>query len=86
MALSRAQRILLLQGPVGPMFDRLARWLQAGGASVQRIIFQGGDRADTTALIPVSYQGSLEAWDGFLNDFLTVHAIDCVVLFGQSRH
>jgi len=86
MALGRAQRILLLQGPVGPMFDRLTRWLQAGGASVQRIIFQGGDRADTTALIPVPYRGSLEAWDGFLNDFLKLHAIDCVVLFGQSRH
>lgn len=68
------------------MFDRLTRWLQAGGASVQRIIFQGGDRADTTALIPVTFSGSLEEWDGFLDDFLTVHDIDCIVLFGQSRH
>ncbi len=86
IALVRAQRILLLQGPVGPMFDRLTRWLQAGGASVQRIIFQGGDRADATALLPVPFFGPLEDWDGFLNDFLTLHDIDCIVLFGQSRH
>ena len=67
------------------MFDRLTRWLRAGGASVHRIVFQGGDLLDTRALIPVRFQQSLVEWARFLDDFLDLHDIDCIVLFGQSR-
>jgi capsular polysaccharide export protein len=67
------------------MFDRLTRWLRAGGASVHRIVFQGGDLLDTKALIPIRFQERFPEWEQFLDDLLDQHDIDCIVLFGQSR-
>src|SRR5256885_12968535 len=38
-----AKRVLLLQGPVGPFFRRLATLLRAAGAEVHKVNFNGGD-------------------------------------------
>src|SRR5207253_3330067 len=39
----RGKRVLLLQGPVGPFFRRLAARLRAAGAEVHKVNFNGGD-------------------------------------------
>ena len=44
LQLASSRHALLLQGPVGPFFDRLTRWLESNGTSVHRVIFQAGDR------------------------------------------
>ena len=85
LALCAASTVLLLQGPIGPFYDRLARWLQAQGKRVLRVAFQGGDLADCRAVEPLAYRGTLEAWPAFLGELLVREKVDAVVLFGQSR-
>jgi capsular polysaccharide export protein len=85
LALCAASTILLLQGPLGPFYDRLARWLQGQGKRVLRVAFQGGDLADCRVVEPVVYRGTLEAWPAFLADLLAREDVDAVVLFGQAR-
>ena len=83
--LQNAKSVLLLQGPVGAFFDRLATWLMQQGAKVQRVAFQGGDLHDSQVLQPIAYKQGLQHWPEFLAQLLHTHHIDCVVLFGQSR-
>ena len=85
LALCASTTVLLLQGPIGPFYDRLARWLQAQGKRVLRVAFQGGDVADSRALEPVVYRGTREAWPEYLGELLTREEVDAVVLFGQAR-
>jgi len=84
-ALQQAKSVLLLQGPVGAFFDRLSTWLQHQGAQIRRVAFQGGDVYDSQALKPIAFRQSLKDWPAFFGQLLQDHAIDCVVLFGQSR-
>lgn len=80
-----AQRALMLQGPVGPFFDRLAHWLHQHGIASHRVVFQGGDEADCQALTPIRYTGTLKDWPAQCQQLLEQHGIDCIVLFGQAR-
>ena len=86
LALSSSKSVLLLQGPVGPFFDRLANWLIDRGVTVNRIVFQAGDEHDCQVLSPIRYTALLSEWPSFLNETLTQLQIEHVVLFGQSRH
>lgn len=83
--LKTSSHILLLQGPVGPFFDRLTTWLQKANASVYRVALQGGDEGDCKILKPIAYQGTLCGWPEFLENLIRELNIDCLVLFGQSR-
>ena len=83
--LAQARRVLLLQGPLGPFFDRLTVWLQEGGAQVHLVAFQGGDVYDSRRIKPIIYSRKLEEWPAFVTDLYNNLDIDCVVLFGQSR-
>ena len=44
--LESAENILLLQGPVGNFFLRLADWLTANGKTVHKFNFNAGDVAE----------------------------------------
>lgn len=83
--LAKARRVLMLQGPVGPFFDRVAQWLQQRGCQVQRVVFQGGDEQDSRAVDPIRFTGSPAAWPAFLGEVLAQGRPDCIVLFGQGR-
>lgn len=76
---------LLLQGPLGPFFDRLTHWLQERGKRVSRVAFQAGDVHDCRAIEPVIYRGTPAAWRDFLSNLVTRLDVDCIILFGQSR-
>ena len=41
--LTGSRRVLLLQGPIGPFFWRLANFLKIRNADVVKINFNGGD-------------------------------------------
>ncbi len=78
-------RVLLLQGPVGPFFARVADALREGGAAgVQKINFCGGDwlyyRKDST-----NYCGTLNDWPEYLEQYLAQYRIDVLILFGDCR-
>ncbi len=79
----RGRRVLLLQGPLGPFFSRLARDLRAVGADVQKINFNGGDQVFNPD--GIAYTGTLDAWPAWLQGHLAVSRIDVVALFGDRR-
>ncbi len=78
------RRVLLLQGPVGPFFSRLARDLERAGAIVRKINFNGGDwlfypRAD------LNFRGDLREWRRVLSERLSAWNIDTVFLYSDCR-
>jgi capsular polysaccharide export protein len=80
----RDRNILLLQGPVGPFFARLAQDLRWAGAQVHKINFNGGDwlfypRGAT------QYRGTLEDLPAFLEQVCREKRIDVIMLFGDCR-
>lgn len=78
-------RVLLLQGPMGPFFKRLANWLTARGARCWKINFNGGDWLYFRGPNAVDFRGEIEEWPEFLEDFLLSREIDKVFLFGDCR-
>ncbi len=81
-----SRRFLMLQGPHGPFFARLARMLEAAGAEVWRVGFTGGDRAfwaGRRSYIP--YRGDEIRWPAFLADTVERLAITDLVLYGDTR-
>lgn len=80
----RGKRVLLLQGPVGPFFRRLARVLEEDGAEVHKVNFNGGD----CLFYPsgaILWRGSLEDWPHYFQELLDRLEIDVVLLFGDCR-
>ena len=83
-----ADRILLLQGPIGPFFQHFADWLkQRHGKTVYKLNFNPGDeifypesRANTFA-----YRGTYTDFDRYLKQFIESRCIDAVVCFGDTR-
>ena len=76
----------MLQGPVGPFFDRLALWLKDKGVPlVNRVAFSGGDVWDCKALLPMRFSGALVEWPIYLQNLISTFKVDCIVLFGQAR-
>jgi len=80
----RNRNILLLQGPVGPFFARLAQDLRWAGANVHKVNFNGGDwlfysRGATP------YRGRVDAFPDFLETLCRELRIEVVMLFGDCR-
>ena len=85
-ALLQSRSVLLLQGPVGPFFDRLTDWLKTKGVPlVNRIAFSGGDLWDCRAQIPLHFKSTLVEWPMYLQYIFNTFNVDCIVLFGQAR-
>lgn len=77
--------VLLLQGPMGPFFHRLAQDLRAvGAAAVHKVNFNAGDQL----FYPrgaIAWRGPPEHWPAFLGSLLDRLDIDVVLLFGDCR-
>jgi capsular polysaccharide export protein len=80
----RGKRILLLQGPVGPFFARLAVSLRALAADVHKVNFNGGDCLFYRSGVTV-WRGPLHEWPKFFAALLAERQIDVVLLFGDCR-
>jgi capsular polysaccharide export protein len=80
----RGQRVLLLQGPVGPFFRRLSQDLTLAGARVFKVNFNGGD----WLFYPddaFNYRGRMEDWPAYFDALLDQLHVDVVMLFGDCR-
>jgi capsular polysaccharide export protein len=78
------RRVLLLQGPVGPFFARLAQDLRAIGAEVHKVNFNAGD----WLFYPrdaINYRGTMKDWPRWVKQLLVDLRIDVVFLFGDCR-
>jgi capsular polysaccharide export protein len=80
----RGKRVLLLQGPVGPFFARLASDLTAAGAEVHKVNFNAGD-ALFYRVNAVSFKGTPAEWPRFFDDLISKHRIDTLLFFGDCR-
>jgi capsular polysaccharide export protein len=79
------KRVLLLQGPHGPFFQRIANVLAHSGAlAIHKINFNGGDAAFYVEEA-IAYKGDLAGWPAYLTTFIEQHAIDCIMVFGDCR-
>ena len=83
------QRVLLLQGPIGPFFRRLARFLEERGTDVFKINFNAGDALFYPALPRNprvrSFRQKATAWKNFVSQLLTAERIQAIFLFGDCR-
>lgn len=80
----KGKRVLLLQGPVGPFFARLADDLRAAGATVHKVNFHAGD----VFFYPrnaITFNQPMAKWPAFLANLLDELSIDSVLLFGDCR-
>ena len=80
----RGKRILLLQGPVGPFFSRLAQDLKKAEATVFKVNFNGGDWLFSPPG-SINFQGSAAEWPSFFEQLVEELDIDAVLLFGDCR-
>jgi capsular polysaccharide export protein len=83
--LTQAKRIITLQGPIGPFFDRLSSALPNTGAQIWRVLFNGGDDQQTKLGHKIAFRGSVDEWPAAFLALVENHKIDCVLLFGQYR-
>lgn len=78
------KKILLLQGPIGPFFKRFASDLEAVGATVFKINFNGGDwffyRHNA-----INFTQKPSVWPNFFEAFIQQHKIEIIFLFGDCR-
>lgn len=79
------RRLLLLQGPAGPFFARVAQQFRDAGARVTKVNFNGGEDLYYRGPEVVRYRGSLEEWPGFFAALLHEREVNGVVLFGDCR-
>lgn len=80
----RGKRVLLLQGPVGPFFSRLAKHLRASGAQIYKVNFNGGDCL-FYARNAFWWRGGMDQWPAYFEALLERLRVDIVLLFGDCR-
>jgi capsular polysaccharide export protein len=84
-ALAVHRRVLLLQGPNGPFFFRLARRLEALGAEVTKVHFNGGDALFWPRRGAIHFRAPMSGWETFVAELLVCRHVEAIVLFGQFR-
>ena len=79
------QNVLLLQGPAGPFFRRVAVHLRRQGCRVTKVNFNSGEDLYYPGPDVVRYRGRLEDWPDFFAELVSARSIAAVVLFGDCR-
>lgn len=77
--------MLLLQGPAGPFFRRVAGHLRRNGSTVTKVNFNSGEDLYYRGPDVIRYTGALEDWGDFFARLVEERQIQCVVLFGDCR-
>jgi capsular polysaccharide export protein len=83
--LLQCRRVLMLQGPMGNFFNRVAAWLEQHDIDVRKINFNGGDWFFHRKLNATDFRGALADFPRFLKCFIDAHDIDGIVCFGDCR-
>jgi capsular polysaccharide export protein len=77
--------ILLLQGPAGWCFARLAQALLARGHTVHKVNFNLGDRVFWRGPPATAYRGRAADWADQCARLIRIHRVTDLVLFGDCR-
>jgi capsule polysaccharide modification protein KpsS len=79
------RHLLLLQGPAGPFFARVAGQFRAAGARVTKVNFNGGEDLYYPGPDVVRFREPLAAWPARFEQLVKQRAVNAVVLFGDCR-
>jgi capsule polysaccharide modification protein KpsS len=79
------RHLLLLQGPAGPFFARVAAQLLAAGAAVTKVNFNGGEELYYRRAGVVHFREPLDAWPDFFERLVRERGVNGIVLFGDCR-
>ena len=77
--------VLLLQGPVGPFFRELRKYLINRDFDVIKINFNGGDFLFSDRTGSFNFRGSPSDWSAWLKVFIGKRRPAAIVLFGDGR-
>ena len=77
--------VLFLQGPLGPFFGRMINRLTEVGVRAHKIDFNGGDAWYSREIQSDSYRGTIEAWPGYLSDYIQRNNIHVIFVYGDCR-
>ena len=79
--------VLLLQGPLGPFFEKFAAHLQMAGEVVHKVNFNGGDGFYCSNRFAEShnYSGTLDQWPEYLSSLMDEQQIETVFVYGDCR-
>lgn len=82
-----ADKILLLQGPIGDFFTELSKWLISQNKTVYKFNFNGGDEYFYPNSIEntIAYRDALTQFESYLILFCLENKIDTFVCFGDHR-
>ena len=83
--LLNGRRYLLLQGPMGPCFSRLASWLQSSHREVKQVCFNAGDSWYAAKETALHYTGSVKNFAFWLRELHKTYPFDTIVCFGDCR-
>lgn len=83
--MSEARTYLLLQGPMGSFFKKLASRLRQQGHRTVRVNFNGGDRLHFSSSHAIDFTGTLEEWPAFLDRLAERHAFTDLLLYNDCR-
>ncbi len=84
LSIFKGKKVLLLVGPVGWFFYRLAKDLRSAGAEVYKINFSGGDLL-YYPFSAVNYRGKPEDFPEFLKRFVEEKGIDTLIVFNDCK-
>lgn len=80
-----APLVILLQGPVGPFFSSLAKYLRHNGFRVLKINFNAGDALQARRPGTFMFRDSPERWRHWFHAFVAGQQPKYVILFGDQR-
>jgi len=83
--LASISSLLMLQGPIGPLFSRIAAWKRGMGHQVRRVIFNAGDAGYCDDKDAIYYRNGQHEWRDQLHSCVREHDVKGVLLFGQTR-
>lgn len=79
------RHVLFLQGPGSLFFHRFSRALEHAGMQVSRIHLCAGDLLFWPSRNGVSYRGSFDDWQTYIERYIVAHGVSDLVLFSDSR-
>ncbi|MCW2307309.1 capsule biosynthesis protein [Rhodobium gokarnense] len=82
---ARHRTFLFLQGPLSPLYARLADALEGAGSTVHRINLCFGDWLHWRRPGAVAYRGRVRDWPDFVDRFMADNGITDLILHGDRR-
>ena len=79
------RNVLLLQGPVGPFFRKLATQLESNGHNVLKVNLNGGDLFFYRDGDYENFTGAASIWPFWIESLMAERGIERIYLFGDCR-